>query len=146
MKRLTGRAPDGTAYLYNMGGTNAAIDHLAAYEDTGLEPEEIGKWKEALRKLLSNISVTGNRMIEIANAESEGRLLVPPCKVGDTVWYIPRGTRKIYSGICHCVSIQKGGVNIHLYDFDGDAATYPASRVFLTREEAEAALEKEAKK
>ena len=146
MKRLTGRAPDGTAYLYNMGGTNTAIDRLAAYEDTGLEPEEIGKWKEALRKLLSNISVTGNRMIEIANAESEGRLIVLPCKVGDTVWYIPSGTRKIYSGICHCVSIQKGGVNIHLYDFDGDAATYPASRVFLTREEAEAALEKEAKK
>ena len=146
MKRLTGRAPDGTAYLYNMGGTNAAIDCLAAYEDTGLEPEEIGKWKEALRKLLSNISITGNRMIEIANAESEGRLIVLPCKVGDTVWYIPSGTRKIYSGICHCVSIQKGGVNIHLYDFDGDAATYPASRVFLTREEAEAALEKEAKK
>ena len=132
MKRLTGRAPDGTAYLYNMGGTNAAIDRLAAYEDTGLEPEQVQDmmtdwvvWKEA---------------------ESEGRLIVLPCKVGDTVWYIPRGTRKIYSGICHCVSIQKGGVNIHLYDFDGDAATYPASRVFLTRKEAEAALEKETKK
>ena len=41
MKRLTGRAPDGTAYLYNMGGTNAAIDRLAAYEDTGMEPDEI---------------------------------------------------------------------------------------------------------
>ena len=132
MKRLTCRAPDGTAYLYNMGGTNAAIDRLAAYEDTGLEPEQVQYmmtdwvvWKEA---------------------ESEGRLIVLPCKVGDTVWYIPSGTRKIYSGICHCVSIQKGGVNIHLYDFDGDAATYPASRVFLTRKEAEAALEKETKK
>ena len=132
MKRLTCRAPDGTAYLYNMGGTNAAIDRLAAYEDTGLEPEQVQDmmtdwvvWKEA---------------------ESEGRLIVLPCKVGDTVWYIPSGTRKIYSGICHCVSIQKGGVNIHLYDFDGDAATYPASRVFLTRKEAEAALEKETKK
>lgn len=41
MKRLTGRAADGTAYLYNMGGTNEAIDRLAAYEDTGLELEEI---------------------------------------------------------------------------------------------------------
>ena len=46
MKRLTGRAPDGTAYLYNMGGTNAAIDCLAAYEDTGLEPWEIKKISE----------------------------------------------------------------------------------------------------
>ena len=132
MKRLTGRAPDGTAYLYNMGGTNAAIDRLAAYEDTGLEPEQV-------QGMMTDLVVW-------KEAESEGRLLVPPCKVGDTVWYIPRGTRKIYSGICHCVSIQKGGVNIHLYDFDGDAATYPASRVFLTREEAEAALEKETKK
>lgn len=49
MKRLTGRAPDGTAYLYNMGGTNAAIDRLAAYEDTGLEPEELGYIARAKR-------------------------------------------------------------------------------------------------
>lgn len=41
MKRLTGRAPDGTAYLYNMGGTNAAIDRLAAYEDAGMEVEKM---------------------------------------------------------------------------------------------------------
>ena len=79
-----------------------------------------------------------NLLGDYVQAEAEGRLLVLPCKAGDTVWYIPSGTRKIYSGICHCVSIQKGGVNIHLYDFDGDAATYPASRVFLTRKEAEA--------
>ena len=80
------------------------------------------------------------RLKNYEDAEEEGRLIVLPCKVGDTVWYIPSGTRKIYSGICHCVSIQRGGVNIHLYDFDGDNATYPASRVFFTSEEAEAAL------
>lgn len=77
---------------------------------------------------------------DILRAEDDGRLVILPCKVGDTVWYIPSGTRKIYSGVCHCVSIQRGGVNIHLYDFDGDNATYSANRVFLTREEAEAAM------
>ena len=53
MKRLTGRAPDGTAYLYNMGGTNAAIDRLAAYEDTGLEPEEISirRWIPVMERV-----------------------------------------------------------------------------------------------
>ena len=53
MKRLTGRALDGTAYLYNMGGTNAAIDRLAAYEDTGMEPEEISirRWIPVTERL-----------------------------------------------------------------------------------------------
>lgn len=53
MKRLTGRAPDGTAYLYNMGGTNAAIDRLAAYEDTGLEPEGIStrRWIPVMERV-----------------------------------------------------------------------------------------------
>lgn len=53
MKRLTGRAPDGTAYLYNMGGTNAAIDRLAAYEDTGLEPEKISirRWIPVMERV-----------------------------------------------------------------------------------------------
>jgi hypothetical protein len=91
MKRLTGRAPDGTAYLYNMGGTNAAIDRLAAYEDTGLEPEEleyIARAKRGERMVteeeLKQAGVSQaeiDRLFEIAVAESEGRLLVLPCAV-----------------------------------------------------------------
>ena len=99
--------------------------------------DENGK---ATRAPMSHAFQVLEKLARYEDAEEQGRLIVLPCKVEDTVWYIPSGTRKIYSGICHCVSIQKGGVNIHLYDFDGDAATYPASRVYFTREEAEAAL------
>lgn len=126
MDRLTMQNYDYADCEFMDSGIAPVFNRLAAYEDTGLEPEEIQDYLNATD--------------EYVEASEEGRLIVLPCKVGDTVWYIPSGTRKIYSGICHCVSIQQGGVNIHLYDFDGDAATYPASRVFLTREEAEAAL------
>ena len=58
-----------------------AIDRLAAYEDTGLEPEEVAQTKLALMgKALAEIKefegVPVNRMIELAQAEKDGRLVV----------------------------------------------------------------------
>ena len=79
MERLTYRCDDGLCggeYRVNEQGTERSgpsVDRLAAYEDTGLEPEVIYKWKEALSKLTTT---TGDRILEIANAEREGRLLV----------------------------------------------------------------------
>ena len=44
-----------------------AANRLAAYEDTGLEPENMAHWMDYFR------------------AECEGRLVVLPCKVGDHI-------------------------------------------------------------
>ena len=44
-----------------------AANRLAAYEDTGLEPEDMAHWMDYFR------------------AECEGRLEVLPCKVGDHI-------------------------------------------------------------
>jgi hypothetical protein len=44
-----------------------AIQSLASYEDSGLSPEEVQ---------------------ELAKAKAEGRLVVLPCVVGDTIWKI----------------------------------------------------------
>ena len=84
MKRLTGRAPDGTAYLYNMGGTNAAIDRLAAYEDTGLEPEEIRmiqQIKEFDEDVERETDYALRQLEKYTKAEREGLLLVLPEEV-----------------------------------------------------------------
>lgn len=57
----------------------AAIKRLAAYEDTGLSPEEIKKAfnEEALLKLASQyLKTTPERLRELAHAEQEDRLLV----------------------------------------------------------------------
>lgn len=64
-------------------------------------------------------------------------VIVPPCNVGDMVYYVSFGN--VYKGKCHAITL-KPTLQIHLYDFDGDNASYPASKVFLTKEEAEKAL------
>lgn len=82
-------------------------DRLAAYEDTGLEPEEIESRKEkwnamTMRERLDSVAKPAQlfdpsltleqlkRLDYYDNAEQEGRLIVLPCKVGDTV-YKPLG-------------------------------------------------------
>lgn len=65
-------------------------------------------------------------------------VIVPPCKVGQTVYYIAFG--KVYKGKCHAITIHKDSLQIHLYDYDGDNASISAKDVFLTKEEAEKAL------
>jgi hypothetical protein len=52
------------------------LDRLAAYEDTGLEPEEIKQVQVALDK------IPFGRFYEIMQAERDGRCVVLPCKVG----------------------------------------------------------------
>ena len=138
MDRLTTHDPSSrlVACRANCESWDAIYDRLAAYEDTGLEPEEINKWKEALSKLTN---VTGDRLLEIANAESENRLIVLPCKVGDTVWRIvgPKGHRIVRQRKVLAVTIyHTGDVIIHT---DGAENRF-GKTVFLTREEAEAAL------
>ena len=81
--------------------------------------------------------VTNYTAQDIADYLLENGVIVPPCKVGDTVYYIAFG--KIYKGKCHAITM-KHTVQIHLYDFDGDNASYPAKTVFLTKEQAEQAL------
>lgn len=68
-----------------------ATDKLAAYEDTGLEPEAVkGLWEYWIGAISTEIAeeqscVEVNRAKEIACAETEGRLVILPCKIGDKV-------------------------------------------------------------
>lgn len=59
--------------------------HLAAYEDTGLTPDEIIAMKNAfmgreIAKITEFAGVPIDRMCELARAEKEGRLAVLPSK------------------------------------------------------------------
>jgi len=112
MERLTTRRrDDGRWALRNDDGANIkeqinniprAIDRLAAYEDIGLEPEDIDalqKRERGLAEMLANVScgcaVTYTRLAELAQAEKDGRLVALPCKVGDMVWCISRAYKTI---------------------------------------------------
>lgn len=71
----------------------AVCERLAAYEDTGLTPKEVTALGElfdyALKesKTLTEQLTLLHHIRELAEANKDGRVVVLPCKVGDTVWF-----------------------------------------------------------
>ena len=70
-------------------------ERLKAYEDTGLTPEEVERSKleiEAgcVKAIARTYGIDINRLRKFAEADRDGRVVVLPCKVGDTVWRIVR--------------------------------------------------------
>lgn len=68
-----------------------AWERLAAYEDTCLEPGEVNAAKYALMgqeiaKITEFDGVPIDHIRALVQAEKDGRLLVLPCKGGDTLW------------------------------------------------------------
>ena len=143
-------------------------ERLKAYEDTGLTPEEVNDLAsvreippeaeyainkhadsiiERLDKLLAQTD-DDVRLRELAEADRDGRLVVLPCKVGDTVYEVT--SRKTIS------KYRVKAIRIELFCtviewdivagfFDKSIFGVPVDElgktVFLTHEEAEAALE-----
>ena len=62
---------------------------LAAYEDTGLEPAVCANYKTFEDEAISK-GVTFKRIVALMEAYRDGRLVVLPCKVGDTLWVTGR--------------------------------------------------------
>lgn len=132
----------------------AAWSRLAAYEDTGLTPEEIDMDHEAaeqLRHLCRKCDI--DRLEELAEADRAGRLMVSPCKVGDTVWvtrnpWTGKLLKKPLDAYVNGMKMYSHGLYVNLL-FDtrkiNGTRDYEINHigktVFLTHEEAEAALE-----
>ena len=123
---------------------------LAAYEDTGLEPEEVKDMAEnAETRLLtwceSRYGFPVGTVMDLLEAKQQGRLAVLPCKIGDTVWfetfdtgknrYIGIQPHKIVDFRLDMMIERKMGRPTTFLPYD-DFGKY----VFLTKEEAEAAL------
>lgn len=110
-----------------------AANHLAAYEDTGLDPEEFHKaFTEAtLLKLTAQyLGTSPERLRELVKADQASHLVVLPCKVGDTIWRI--------KCLGEWPDIGKPYVEADAFLYRD--VHYFGKTVFLTREEAEAAL------
>ena len=123
-------------------------ERLAAYEDTGLTPEEIDMDHEAaeqLRQLCRGYDL--GRLEELAEADKDGSVVVLPCKVGDIVWANLDGMRHTRKCVIEFANIGSHVTTIVFSTVDGLREQYgvnPISfgkTVFLTREEAEKALE-----
>lgn len=164
MERLTRRSDTGHAYYprcfeepCNRRCEDCLFDEaickrLAAYEDTGREPEEIDMDHEAaetLRQLCRGCDL--DRLEELVEADKGGRLVVLPVKpvltpiISSMLYIIEDGV--IYEDALYEAVVgmsESGKVNV-VYQTLSDQITFEQAdigkTVFLTREEAEEALE-----
>lgn len=124
-------------------------ERLKAYEDTGLEPESVETLKLSMMgKTIAEIKefngLPVDRLRELAEADKDGRVVVPPCKVGDVVYGF-HGEKTILPMVVKWIETNTDGWHIavqyapmapRFYRFSDFGKT-----VFLTSEEAEKALE-----
>lgn len=120
------------------------VERLAAYEDTGLTPEEIkkiGMETEAgcVKAIAWTYGVDINRIRELAEADKDGCVIIVPCKVGDTVYFALLGKiieKQVFSIVAFSNStrIYCGGTSEYFRPED------IGKTFFLTREEAETCI------
>lgn len=161
-----------TVEAYSDYDIRKIINRLAAYEDTGLAPEEFKESVDFVLELNKKLIVYKDldarpeeiadilafckengfkNLVDLLNAIATDRPIVLPCKVGDTVW---SGEPFVDKHIREGSIVQ---INIDAFGFCGFWASFHpgaiaaefikediGETVFLTREEAEAALAKEA--
>ena len=107
------------------------VDRLAAYEDTGLTPEEIKApfTEDTMINLAAQaLGVEPSRLRELAEADKDGRVIILPCKVYET-----DGVRVYEHTVREVIYETAGGPA-----FDKNAI---GKRIFLTRDEAERAIQ-----
>ena len=139
MERLTYRDKDGFPMMKKRGGfKQEGVERLAAYEDTGRTPEKVTALGNLFDYVLEESkTLTGqlallNRIRDLARADKDGRLVVLPSKVGTATYYI-RYPIAVYPDESE-PEIKRGIFTLCDLDRVGHS-------VFLTREEAEKALE-----
>ena len=130
-------------------------DRLANYEDTGLTPEEVSTLVKDWSDLCTIVGECGgvSRVRALVEANKDGRLVVLPFKVGDTVWvtrnpWTGELLKKPLDAYVNGMKMYSHGLYVNLL-FDtrkiNGTMDYEINHigktVFLTREEAEKALE-----
>lgn len=122
---------------------------LAAYEDTGMTPESVEALKlsmmgKAIAEIKEFNGLPVDRLRELAEADKDGRLVVLPCKVGDTVYfrtYDCNGTVDLGIQPHKVTAIAGYAIVRGKYTDVGLLPAQYGVSWFLTREEAEKALE-----
>ena len=116
-------------------------EKLKDYEDIGLEPAEVNDVM-VKAKLASAFGVAAERLRELAEADKAGRLVVLPCKVGDGLWtFCSHPVEQVYSFTVTDISTLNGRTMLNTSRCGVIDARDVGKTVFLTREEAEEALE-----
>lgn len=128
----------------------AVCDRLAAYEDTGLMPEEVlpkDKADEIALKLMRLADLESlcsyDHIRELAEADKDGRVVVLPCRQGDELWTYGnfQQGREVYRFTVSDVSTLNGRTVLNTLGLGTIRPEDIGKTVFLTRTEAEKALQ-----
>lgn len=126
----------------------AICERLAAYEDTGLMPERVAWMKEVIEIAFDNDKSRAERAHDLHVADKDGRVVVLPCKVGDTVYFV--NAKQILEFAVVGYAVDETGISwVHSEHVDKtghtNERTFSPDRfgknTFLTREEAERMME-----
>ena len=123
------------------------VDRLAAYEDTGLTPERCAEFARADAEgryiVMRDAEQAGvARLRELAEADKDGRVVVLPCRQGDELWtYCNHPVKRVYSFTVSDVSTLNGRTVLNTLGLGTIRPEDIGKTVFLTREEAERALQ-----
>lgn len=130
----------GCGHEHNCGIHGCAIIREAA--------EKLGYFntvfpEDAVLKLAGQcLKVEPGRLRELAEADKEGRVLVLPCKVGDGLWtFCSHPVEQVYSFTVTSISTLNGRTMLNTSRCGVIDARDIGKTVFLTRKEAEKALE-----
>ena len=159
MERLTKRLPSGAAdynypkscYIGDRAGADRisqsafrqrCVEQLADYEDTGLTPEEFHAYWVFLEDMIGEqkASEALDRFRQLVKADKDGRLVVRPCKMGDTLFRVFAGEileHKVRN--MRYLAIQERW-DIDTTPFCPYVESSIGKTIFLTHEEAERAL------
>lgn len=103
--------------------------------------ERVTEWRGEHAAVVNHHENYIDKLAAYEDAEEQGRLLILPCKVGDVVYYVDGG--KSYKAKASAFRFNESGVRVYCernfmgrIGFEGIFGR----TVFLTREEAEAAL------
>ena len=117
---------------------------LQEYLDTGLTPEQCENAKAIIESAFSDDTSKAERILELLKADKDGRLVVLPCKVGDVVYGFHNG-QTILPMVAKWIETNADGWTVAAQYVPMAPKFYKFSEfgktVFLTREEAEKALE-----
>lgn len=150
MERLTSRNEDCVSVngygLYHLTMTEVVqmADRLAAYEDTGLTPEEIKApfTEDTMINLAAQaMGVEADRLRELAEADKDGHVVVLPCRQGDELWtYCNHPVKRVYSFTVSDVSTLNGRTVLNTLGLGTIRPEDVGKTVFFTSEEAKRAL------
>lgn len=130
------------ALLYTAAWAYAELRHkLMRYEDTGLDPDVCAEYKKFEDEAVSK-GVPFKRIVELMNAQQEGKLIVLPWAVGDVIYEVDPA-----HGVVKHTFAEDPAWMIHSYAeddagnvwYDGWGSS-DETPFYKTREEAEAAL------